>query len=177
MVILETARLVLREMTPDDAEQTYLLNIDPLVIQYTGDKAFESIDAARQFMESYDHYQRYGFGRWATIRKEDNAFLGWCGLKYMPEVDEYDLGYRFFRKYWGQGYATEAASACLHLGFTRFQMPRIVGRAMSANTASIRVLEKVGLRFQYPYSFDGEDGVLYALDQSSWQESQAHHQL
>lgn len=171
MAILETTRLWLREMTPADAEQAYLLNLDPLVIQYTGDKAFDSIADARQFLEAYDHYHRYGFGRWATIRKEDNAFLGWCGLKYLPEHDEYDLGYRFSRIYWGQGYATEAASACLDLGFSRFEMPLIVGRAMTANTASIRVLEKVGLRYQKPYSFDGESGVLYALDQLTWRKN------
>ena len=157
----ETERLILREITPDDAEQTYLLNLDPEVVQYTGDDSFESVEAARHFLKQYDHYRRYGFGRWGVIRKSDGAFLGWCGLKYSAERDEYDIGFRFFKKYWNQGYATEAAMACLEMGFGHFAMPRIVGRAMVANTASIRVLEKVGLKYVGPCPFEGDNWVLY----------------
>ena len=79
--ILETPRLGLREITTADAEQAYLLNLDPEVIKYTGDEPFSSIEAARAFLEKYDHYKKYGFGRWAVIRKEDRSLLGWCGLK------------------------------------------------------------------------------------------------
>ncbi len=158
----ETERLVLREITPDDAEQAYLLNLDPEVVQYTGDDPFESVEAARRFLEQYDHYRRYGFGRWGVIRKSDGAFLGWCGLKYNPELDEYDVGFRFFKTHWNQGYATEAASACLEVGFGHFAMPRIVGRAMEANTASIRVLEKIGLQYVGPYLSEGKKWGLYA---------------
>jgi ribosomal-protein-alanine N-acetyltransferase len=157
----ETERLVLREISPDDAEQAYLLNLDPEVIRYTGDAPFESVEAARRFLEQYDHYRRYGFGRWGVIRKSDGAFLGWCGLKYSPEHDEYDIGFRFFKTHWNQGYATEAATACLALGFGRFAMPRIVGRAMAANTASIRVLEKIGLNYASRYLSEGQSWMLY----------------
>jgi [ribosomal protein S5]-alanine N-acetyltransferase len=97
MKIAETTRLYLREMTAADAENAYLLNLDPDVIRYTGDDPFESIEAARTFLEQYDHYQKYGFGRWAVIRKTDDAFLGWCGLKYTKDLDEYDLGFRFLK--------------------------------------------------------------------------------
>ena len=158
----ETERLILREITPDDAEQAYLLNLDPEVIQYTGDGPFESVEAARRFLEQYDHYRRYGFGRWGVIRKSDGAFLGWCGLKYDAERDEYDIGFRFFKTHWNKGYATEAAIACLEIGFGHFAMPRIVGRAMVANTGSIRVLEKLGLKYVGPCPFEGENWVLYA---------------
>lgn len=168
MAILETARLLLREMTSDDATQAYLLNLDPEVIQYTGDSAFASIDEARQFLEQYDHYRRYGFGRWGVIRKSDGAFLGWCGLKYTVELDEFDVGYRFFKRFWNFGYATEAARACLEVGFTRYDMPVIVGRAMAENQASIRVLEKIGLTFQKVYQFESESGVLYSLKKEDW---------
>lgn len=145
-VILQTDRLVLREMTEGDAEVAYHLNLDPEVIQYTGDVAFESIDAALIFLKAYDSYQKYGFGRWAVIRKEDHTFLGWCGLKYHPDLDEFDIGFRFFKMYWNQGYATEAAKACLQAGFTKWQMPEIVGNVMAKNLASQRVLEKIGLK-------------------------------
>ncbi len=95
MKILETNRLYLRRMTIEDAENIYLLNLDPEVIQYTGDDAFESIESAEKFLSSYNHYSKYDFGRWAVIDKNSQAFLGWCGLKYTPETDEYDIGFRF----------------------------------------------------------------------------------
>jgi ribosomal-protein-alanine N-acetyltransferase len=145
-MIAQTSRLYLRELNPEDAENFYLLNLDPDVIQYTGDSSFSSIEEAKKFLEYYDHYEKHGFGRWAVIRSTDEAFLGWCGLKYSPELNEVDLGFRFYKSFWNQGYATEAASLCLELGFGKFGMNRIVGRAMSENLASIRVLEKVGFK-------------------------------
>jgi RimJ/RimL family protein N-acetyltransferase len=165
-IILETERLYLREIGPADAENAYLLNLDREVLRYTGDVPFSSVEAAREFLEGYDHYRKYGFGRWAVIRKADEEFLGWCGLKYTPELDEYDIGFRLFRCYWNKGYASEAAEACLQLGFSKFGMQRIVGRVMTGNLASARVLEKIGLRFHAPYCFDGEAGAMYVLDKS-----------
>lgn len=75
MKILETNRLFLREITPDDAETAYLLNLDPEVIKYTGDEPFTSIEEARKFLENYDHYRKYGFGRWAVINKSTEEFF------------------------------------------------------------------------------------------------------
>lgn len=169
--IAETERLYLREITPADAEQAYLLNIDPEVIRYTGDRPFEDVESAARFLQAYDHYRRYGFGRWAVIQKSDQAFLGWCGLKYTEDLDEYDIGFRFFKSRWGQGFATESGRKCLELGFTRFEMPCITGRAMRANTASVRVLEKLGLRFAGSFDFDGEEGWLYRMDRSDFSQS------
>ncbi|MNJ85681.1 anhydro-N-acetylmuramic acid kinase [compost metagenome] len=159
--LLETERLYLREMTPEDAESAYLLNLDPEVIRYTGDDSFESIEEAKAFLEKYDHYQKYGFGRWGVILKATNEYLGWCGLKYTPELDEFDIGYRFMQKFWGFGYATEAAEACLHYGFEKLNIPVIVGRAMPENLASVRVLEKIGLTYLENRFTDETEEVIY----------------
>lgn len=159
--ILETPRLYLREMTPLDAENAYLLNLDPEVIRYTGDDAFESVAEAKTFLENYASYRTYGFGRWAVIRKETDEYLGWCGLKYTPELDEFDIGYRFMKKFWGKGYATEAAKACLEVGFNQFQMKSIIGRAMTQNGASIRILEKIGLSYLENQIENGIEEVIY----------------
>ena len=162
--ILETERLFLREITVNDAETAYLLNLDTDVIKYTGDKSFDSIESARQFLISYDHYKKYGFGRWAVIRKQDREFLGWCGLKYSVDTDEHDIGFRFFKQYWDKGFATESARACINLGFNKFNMTTIVGRAMTENVASIRVLEKIGLTYYKTFDFDGKEGVVYKIN-------------
>jgi [ribosomal protein S5]-alanine N-acetyltransferase len=164
--ILETQRLYLREINPEDAEHAYLLNLDPEVVQYTGDVAFSSVEEARTFLQKYDHYKKYGFGRWAVILKTNEEFLGWCGLKYTEEQNEHDVGFRFFKKHWNQGYATESAKACLDLGFCKFNMGTIVGRAMKKNVASIKVLQKIGLNYLKDFDFDGQEGVVYDLSKS-----------
>ncbi len=160
---LETERLYLREITPDDAQFAYDLNLDEEVIRYTGDGPFESVAAAKEFLEKYDHYRKYGFGRWAVVRKSDNEILGWCGLKYSEDKDEFDIGFRFFKKYWNAGYATESAAACLKIGFEKFDMKTIVGKARKENLASIRVLEKLGLSYSISYEEDGENWEVYSI--------------
>lgn len=164
VVIAETERFYLREISTSDAENAYRLNGDPDVIKHTGDEAFESIESAKQFLENYDHYIKYGFGRWAVIDKTSNEFLGWCGLKYTPKLDEYDIGFRFFKKHWNKGYATESAKACIDLGFNKFGMKVIVGRAMKENIASIKVLQKIGLTYFEDRISDGETEVIYKIE-------------
>ena len=144
-LILETDWLLLREWNLQDAQVLYDLNADPLVVQYTGDVAFSSLAEAQRLIENYDQYQRFGMGRWLVLEKSTEIALGWCGLKYHPSEDFVDLGFRFFRKCWGQGYATEAGAACLHYGFETLQLEEICAHAMVANQASIRVLEKLGM--------------------------------
>ncbi len=66
----------------------------------------------------------------AVIRKDDNTFLGWCGIKFDHSSGKYDLGFRFFKKYWNQGFASEYANASLKYGFETLKIPMILGRAM-----------------------------------------------
>jgi len=166
--ILETERLYLRELTIEDAHSFFQLNNDEEVLRYTGDQAFANVEAARNFLEAYDQYEKYGMGRWAVINKWDEAFLGWCGIKYRAEADEFDIGYRFFRKYWNCGYASESASACLKYGFEDLGIEEMVGRAMKANKASIRVLEKIGMQYDRDADFDGIPGVIFKLSKPDW---------
>ena len=89
--------------------------------------------------------------------------MGWCGLKYTLDRNEYDIGFRFFKIHWNKGFATESAAACLTLGFQKFQMKVIVGRAMKENKGSIRVLEKIGLTYLRSFDFEGKEGVMYQI--------------
>lgn len=164
--IIETNRLYLRELSVADAENFYLLNSDEDIIKYTGDKAFDSIKEAKLFLENYNPYQEYGYGRWAVIAKSNEEFLGWCGLKYSPEINEVDIGFRFFKKHWSKGYATESAKACIEYGFEKLSLKTIVGRAMEANVASIKVLEKLGMSYVKHFTFHLHDGVLYQIKKS-----------
>jgi RimJ/RimL family protein N-acetyltransferase len=165
---LETESLLLREFRIQDAEGFFTMNNDPQVLQYTGDDPFISIGAAADFIRRYDHYDKYGYGRWTILQKEDESYLGFCGLKYHPATDEVDLGYRLRRNSWGKGYATEAASACLRYGFQTLQLPCIIGRVAQANTASIRILEKIGMTFVRSFDFAGQTGRLYAAHRENF---------
>jgi RimJ/RimL family protein N-acetyltransferase len=147
-VIIETERLLLREFTMEDASLVLLLNSDPEVTRYTGDPIRDKTHAEEVLRQTIlPQYALYNHGRWAVHNRVGLQFLGWCGLKARPERDEIDLGYRFMQTAWGKGYATEAAWACLRYGFDQLGLPRIVGRAMPDNQASIRVLEKCGMSF------------------------------
>ena len=156
--LFESRRLGYREFSPEDAADLYRLNADPEVIRYTGDPPFASEEEAHSFVLNYGSYRKYGYGRWSVISKDNQAFLGWCGLKNID--GEIDLGYRFFRTAWGQGYATEAARASIEYGFRRLGMSRIVGRVLPDNVASCKVLEKVGMKFTGIGKCKDMDGAL-----------------
>ncbi len=161
--IIQTQRLYLRESTPDDAAFAYLLNKDPEVVQYTGDPPFESVEEARQFLSNYTAYQDYGMGRWYIFLKENDEFIGWCGLKYHPDTEAVDLGYRLVKKHWNKGYATEASLACIDYGFNTLNLKEIIAQADKRNIASIRVMEKIGMQLIKEIDFDEELGVLYMI--------------
>jgi RimJ/RimL family protein N-acetyltransferase len=161
--IVETERLKMREFIAQDAEAMYELNRDWEVIQYTGDVAFDSIEETKTFLTNYSDYKRNGFGRWIVELKETNEILGWCGLKRLPDGNV-DIGYRFSRKYWGKGYATESAKACLDYGFNHLNLDEIIGNSAIENEKSIRVFDKLRLKFVKKKSCDGiENAVRYRI--------------
>ena len=161
--ILETERTYLRQFILEDATAFYNLNLDPDVIRYTGDPPFESVEAARVFIENYDQYDKIGYGRWAVCLKDSSEFIGFCGLKYHQDEDITEVGFRFFKSYWNQGFATETALACIKHGFESLRLREIFAHADRENLASIRVLEKCGLKFVKPIVYDGHDAFLYKI--------------
>ena len=147
-MILETDRFILREFDADkDAQAMHDLNSDPDVIKYTGDHGFENFQHAHDLLKNYPDYSKYGMGRWIMERKSDHKTVGWCGLKFHPETKLVDLGYRFYKAEWGKGYATEGAKACLKYGFEVLGLELVYAEAAKENTASIRVIEKLGMTF------------------------------
>ena len=166
-MVIETERLILREMNFTDAEDMLRLYSNPQVQRYTGEDTITSLEVIHnRIKEKTDEYEKYGFGRWLTLLKDRGQFTGWAGLSYLPEFDEVDLGYRLLPKFWGGGIATEASHAILNYGFEVLNLKRIIAIAMKENIASIRVMEKVGMQFDKyaPYEPGGEDEVWYWCD-------------
>jgi len=146
---METPRLFLREMLPADAKDFFQLNLDPEVIRYTGDVPFESFEKSEQFLEKYPGYtyEHCGYGRWTCILKETGENVGWCGIR-LHEDGQVDLGYRFHKRFWNKGLATEASFASLKLAFEFFKLEEVYACAHEENLASIRIMQKTGMTFQ-----------------------------
>lgn len=162
-IIAETPRLILRAFILDDSEHFYRMNQDEEVIRYTGDRPFGDREEALRFLKDYREYERYGVGRWAVIRKADDAFLGWCGLKFHAREAIIEVGFRFYREYWGQGYATEAARAALQFGFESKKYTVIHAHVHADNAASLKVIGKLGMNFIKDFDYDGLPAKLFEL--------------
>ena len=165
-VILETDRLLLREFVEDDAESVFKLNTDPEVMRFVPDKPLLNVEQARQTL--IDHpiadYRRYGFGRGACILKSTGEQIGFAGLKYLDELGEVDVAYRLLPAHWGQGLATEVALASVRYGFAALGLKRIIGLVMPKNIASVRVLEKTGLRYSGTVTLWGHTFSRYVIN-------------
>ena len=147
-IIFETPRLILRRFTEADAPLVLELNSDPIVLKYLHEPILKDEDHAREIIRTIilPQYEN-NLGRWAMHTKENNEFIGWCGLKNRPEINEIDLGYRLKPTAWGKKYATEAAAHTLKYGFEELNLNEITGRAHIENIASLKVLEKIGMKF------------------------------
>lgn len=178
-VVVETDRLILREILPTDDAGMFELDSDPEVHRYVGGKPQTHIDESRKVIELVrQQYVDFGIGRWAMIEKASGEFMGWTGLKYCTEmrnghVNYHDLGYRMIKRYWGKGYATESAIASLEYGFDIMNLGAIYAMADMNNLASRRVLEKCGLRHVNVFDDEGHSTAWLAIHQEDWRRSHA----
>jgi len=147
-ILFDTPRLIFREFNETDAHLVYELNSDPQVTKYLHEPIV-SEELAKEVLHSIilPQYKENNYGRWAVYLKNSKEFIGWCGLKKRSEREFPDLGYRFMTRYWGNGYATEAALQTLEYGFKLLQLKGIFAAAHIDNVASWKILEKCGMEF------------------------------
>lgn len=164
--ILETDRLILRELTRADLDPLAALYRDPDIRRYfpegtlTREETLEELD---WIIDEY--YAKHGFGLWATIHKETGAFIGRCGLIpwTLEGKTEVEVAYLLAKDYWGQGLGFEAARAILDHAFGPLGLARIICMAFPENTASRRIAEKLGMSLEFEGVMDGEAIVIYAI--------------
>jgi RimJ/RimL family protein N-acetyltransferase len=158
-VVLETERLLLRHFTEADAESLLLMEMEPDVLRYVGRKPLADVDAYRNKIRStfLTYYEKPGgYGAWAVVEKASGEFVGGCTLRpaldsnHAAEMgctsDDVELGYGLRKPSWGKGYATEVAQALVRRAFTELGAISLVACVTIDNLASVRVLEKAGLR-------------------------------
>lgn len=159
MNILETERLVLRRMRVEDAEFIFELVNEPAFIRNIGDKGVRTLEDARNYILNgpVASYAKFGFGLYVVVIKETGAAIGICGLLKRDSLEDVDIGFALFEKFWGRGFAYESAAAVMEYGRTALGLKRIVAITSPDNEGSMRVLEKLGLRFEKMIRMTGSD--------------------
>jgi ribosomal-protein-alanine N-acetyltransferase len=172
MNVLETERLILRQVTPADAADLYRIYTDPENMKFMGRQP-DSIEFEREHIQKHivNYYEKYGFGLWATVLKPNNQLIGRCGLLYqqIEGSQELEVTYLLDKSYWGRGLTTEAARGIIRLGFEKYQFPRIVALINPDNAASVRVAEKIGMKYERDVSYKEFGTVaMYVLEARSF---------
>jgi RimJ/RimL family protein N-acetyltransferase len=157
--ILETERLLLRQFSAEDAEFILEQVNEPSFIQNIGDRGVRTLDDARAYISNgpVASYAKNGFGLCLVTLKETGESIGMCGLIKRDTLNDVDIGYAFLPKFWGKGYAIEAARFVKAYAKDVIRLKRIVAITDPANEASIRVLEKIGLRFEHMVRLSADD--------------------
>jgi ribosomal-protein-alanine N-acetyltransferase len=150
MPVLATDRLRLRHMVPEDAPFILELLNEPAFIQNIADKGVRTLEDARVYILSgpVASYANHGFGLFVVELKDSALPIGMCGLIKRDGLDDVDIGFAFLERHWSQGYAVEAAAATLAHGLRQLGLKRIVAITAPGNQGSIRVLERIGMRFE-----------------------------
>ncbi len=165
-LLLKTERLILRPLELSDAKSLFELNKNPNVHKYLWQKPEEVIDESIKVIEYVNRqYASNNIGRYATVLKETNEFIGWTGIKFVNDHIEngntkfYDYGYRLDEKFWNKGFATEASVFWLDYGFNQMKIDKINAYTHAENGASNHILQKVGMNFMENYP--DENGVVW----------------
>jgi len=172
-LILETDRLILRELQLSDAEGFFAMDSNPKVHEYLWNKPVQTIEETIEVIEFVrKQYLENGIGRFAIISKETDEFIGWAGLKHNTEavnnkINFYDIGYRLDEKFWGKGYASEASMAWLNYAFETMNLKTLEAAAHTENVASNRILQKIGMQMTEQYLEDGISWNWYTLRNSN----------
>ena len=154
MTTLRTERLTLTEVTLDDDEFVLELLNDPGWLQGIGDRGVRTVEDARTYI-----VERFGKSLWLVARDASGERLGMCGLVVGREgLDSPDIGYAYLERHSGKGYATEAARAVLAHAREALGLEKIAAITNPDNTASQRVLEKIGFTFRQMIDLPGHDG-------------------
>lgn len=159
MKILETNRLILRQLSTADVAFILELVNEPSFIQNIGDRGVRTLEDARAYIlrVAISSYEKNGFGLYLVELKDSGQAIGMCGLIKREGLEDVDIGYAFLPRFWLKGYAIEAASAVKDFARDALGLKRLVAITDPANQGSIRVLEKIGLKYEKMVRLSADD--------------------
>lgn len=167
--MLETERLYLRPINETDVEAIFAMRTDEDIMRFIRKPVTTRAEAESWIKMVSSRWADERIGFCAVVEKQSGEFIGWCGLWRLKETGETEVGYAIAKEFWGKGFASEAARAFLEYGFERLNVEKIVAVAFMENKASHRVMEKIGMRFDYIGEFYGRDMVHYSITKEKFE--------
>jgi RimJ/RimL family protein N-acetyltransferase len=163
---IETERLVLHPFGDSDAALVLRLLNEPSFLRYIGDRGVHDLESARQYIADgpVAGYARHGHGLMRVVRRADGAEIGMCGVLRRDALPDPDIGFSFFPAYWSQGYALESARAVMEQARRTPGLGRILAITSQDNEPSIRLLGKLGFRFDRLLALGGEELRLFVSE-------------
>ena len=159
MNVIETGRLYLREVSEADAGFMLEVLNDPGYVRFIGDRGVRTVEGAARYIDErfVESYRKNGFGLWLAETKDEKAPAGICGLLNRGTLPGVEVGYAFLPPFRSKGYAFEAASAALRHARDVLGLPRLYAVVNPDNAVSIRVLEKLGMKFERMVKLSAEE--------------------
>ncbi len=165
---LETERLILRPINEEDISGVFEMRRDSDVMRYIREPVLSRREAEDWIKLISSRWEKDRIGFCSVIEKQSGKFAGWCGLWRLKESGETEVGYAVAKEFWGKGYASESAEAFLEYGFNKLNLEKIVAVARPENIASRRVMEKIGMNYDYTGKFYDRDLVHYSINRKDF---------
>ncbi len=172
--MFETERLFLRRLQDYDVDEIFKMRSDEEIMRYIRKpqtKREESLHWIEMISEKWDK-EKIGFC--GVIEKKSKSFVGWCGLWRLIETNEIEVGYAIRKKFWGKGYATEAANRILQYGFEELNLEKIVAVATPENKASQNVMKRLGMKYVGIGKFYDNDLAQYSISKEEFPAQSSH---
>jgi len=166
VIVIETERLALHEFTESDAGFVLRLVNEPSFLQYIGDRGVRTLEDARKYIADgpVAGYAHHGYGLLRVTRKSDGTTVGMCGVLKRDTLPDPDIGFSLLPEHWSQGYAMESAGAVMKHARETLRLGRILAITTRDNEPSIRLLGKLGFRFDRMISFGNEELRLFVSE-------------
>lgn len=163
---LQIGNFTMRWLQTSDLDAIAKIWLDPEVTRFLPSRGMpiSKQDTQKFLLASIKHWQERKYGVWAIIAHRSSRTVGYCGLRYLNELDEVEVLYGLAKAYWGRGIATLAAKAAISYGFETVNLDRVIAMALPDNIASIKVIEKAGLKYQKQIQIFGLDVFYYSRE-------------
>ena len=148
----------------NDIEDLFAITNETDIFRYFPTKTGWTIEKTeRSIFHQIQHWDKYGYGQMAVTLADSGQLMGWCGLEFLPETNETEVGYLLSKAFWGKGYATEAAKESVKFGVENVGLKEIIGLTDPENIASQKVLQKCGMTFTRCQVYFGMEMFRYAI--------------
>ena len=176
--LIETERLTLRMLTADDLDAAYVLFNDGDVQKYLSPANRRTRQQLKVTLENLAlRWKERGFGIWGVCENGNKKMIGYSGFQYLDKTPQVEILFGFLKEYWGNGFATEAANACLRFGFEEVRFKKVCAATHPENLASRCVLEKTGMTFDKKSEYYRMDSITFIVSCEEYAPGEDYYKL